>query len=900
MSEHAVAQPQRANTPQEASQDKSLWQRRYMNQPELATLQELLLDTASSTFAEPRFGYDFSHVPVLTGMKRQNQPLLRTQPGIQRFRKDEASVYSSCPECTETESPRLSEAAEPTVEGTEPAPEIAPTSTEAEPTAEETAPEETAAQGLIVEDSAETVGRGQMKKSEFLSQLRVEVCRTVEEALAGTGRTTEECPYLDHWFDFYSRKDSAHIERTIHRYAPDASNATTASGYIFVIAQRARQAAETWARTGEITGVPEGIARGLPGTGLLGGLVSGIGSIFLKARKSGVREADDPQAIQSELGEGQPVNSGVRLRMESVFGIDFSHVRAHTDTTAAGLSARLNARAFTVGEHVAFGSGEYQPGTLKGDALIAHEMAHVVQQSSGTASVAQKQGGDTTYKNLEDDADKSAVFAVASLWRDTNAVLADIAQNAMPRLRSGLRLQRCGKTPAAVTTPEATPARSGMEPQERQQKKQQKPEPGRPTLRLGPDKKLTRGQTLNATVNFTPDADETLNVRGWQYTTTESDVVTRPAGDADFQTQWKGKMVLSGTLTMNYQTTSPGGTPIAEDKVEEKITVKDRTGTPWQSKVAEEAEDRFSGQPSPPKRFRELGRHDANAHPFPNPTSETIKGGPNETFSYVSALTAGKFISRPLIHPDLTNKGSRFFLFHKDPSRLYLIVGKKKILIPLKEYSNFRSTDGGIKFDVPDWEAFYKKHNFYTVTAAAGGKKVALKESMWKLESNTEDALVVEKDSKAKAKIQSDLGIPSTQTPTITATPRGEWEGYSLLQSNAILAGTRRHEYKHQRHSHRANLLAIMRALDPQRMIERTVATPGNPVDFSKRIPDLWKDEIRPANESHDLVDEKASRENESFVASDKEMAEVNVDPSTGKTLGSIWNITDDKEMDVN
>lgn len=462
MSEHAVTQPQRANTPQEARQDKGLSQRRYMNQPEPTILREQLLDAASGSFVEPRFGYDFSRVAALTGMKRQNQPLLRTQPGIQRFPKEEASVYSSCPECTETESPRRSEAAEPTVEGTEPALETAPTPAEAEPTAEETAPEETASPGLIVEDSAETVRPGQMNKSEFLSQLRAEVCRTVEEALAGTGQTTENCPYLNHWFDFYSRKDSAHIERTIHRYAPDASNATTASGYIFVIAQRARQAAETWVRTGEVTGVPEGVPTTVPGETPAESDESATAPtspVMFKAREGGARTVDNPQAIQAELGEGNPLDGGVRSRMESAFGMDFSHVRTHTDTIAAGLSKRLNARAFTIGKHVAFGSGEYRPGTPVGDALIAHEMAHVVQQSGTSDLVAPRQQMiESGHNMLEEDADKSAIGAIASLWTGTTDTLSDIAQNAIPSLRSGLRLQRCQKSASSVALTYSTVA----------------------------------------------------------------------------------------------------------------------------------------------------------------------------------------------------------------------------------------------------------------------------------------------------------------------------------------------------------------------------------------------------------------------------------------------------------
>ena len=71
--------------------------------------------------------------------------------------------------------------------------------------------------------------------------------------------------------------------------------------------------------------------------------------------------------------------------MESRFGHDFSQVRVHTDTRAAESARAVNARAYTVGRNVVFGSGQYAPGSGEGQRLLAHELTHVVQQSA-TAS----------------------------------------------------------------------------------------------------------------------------------------------------------------------------------------------------------------------------------------------------------------------------------------------------------------------------------------------------------------------------------------------------------------------------------------------------------------------------------------------------------------------------------
>jgi hypothetical protein len=129
--------------------------------------------------------------------------------------------------------------------------------------------------------------------------------------------------------------------------------------------------------------------------------------------------------------------------MESAFGMDFAHVRTHTDTTASRLSNDFNARAFTVGKHIAFGPNEYKPGTPIGDALIAHELAHVVQQSGRPESTNQIKVGDSSFSNLEEDADKSAIGALASLFGEAKVALSNIVQNSGPRLRTGLCISRC-------------------------------------------------------------------------------------------------------------------------------------------------------------------------------------------------------------------------------------------------------------------------------------------------------------------------------------------------------------------------------------------------------------------------------------------------------------------------
>jgi len=93
--------------------------------------------------------------------------------------------------------------------------------------------------------------------------------------------------------------------------------------------------------------------------------------------------------IRSLQGGGQPLSSSERSFFEPRFGVDFSGVRVHNDRRAAGVARSVNARAFTLGHHVVFGSGEYNSGGRSGRKLLAHELTHVVQQrGAGAADVS--------------------------------------------------------------------------------------------------------------------------------------------------------------------------------------------------------------------------------------------------------------------------------------------------------------------------------------------------------------------------------------------------------------------------------------------------------------------------------------------------------------------------------
>jgi hypothetical protein len=89
------------------------------------------------------------------------------------------------------------------------------------------------------------------------------------------------------------------------------------------------------------------------------------------------------QRINQARGGGQPLDQAVQTQLSQAMGHDFSAVRVHTSAEADQLNQQLSAKAFTTGQDIFFKEGTYSPGTSTGNELLAHELTHVVQQSSG-------------------------------------------------------------------------------------------------------------------------------------------------------------------------------------------------------------------------------------------------------------------------------------------------------------------------------------------------------------------------------------------------------------------------------------------------------------------------------------------------------------------------------------
>jgi hypothetical protein len=262
---------------------------------------------------------------------------------------------------------------------------------------------------------------GQLTRDAFLAELERQVTAAANEAL-GPLWSAAGCPHIREFFDTHRTTDARRLERIAKRYSgvPDA---TSAADYFAPIVERVRGSVRRWRGGSDVS--------------------ADLALVGMDTRTAGPALEQRPGVLQRmpEGGPGHDLDPATRAKMAGAFGEDFSDVRVHADAAAARLASGENARAVTVGREIAFAAGQYRPGTVVGDALLAHELAHVRQQrgaDEAAVSTARDPAG-------EIDADSSAVEAVARLHGPPDA------RTGKPIRRSGwtspLRLSGCSSRP---------------------------------------------------------------------------------------------------------------------------------------------------------------------------------------------------------------------------------------------------------------------------------------------------------------------------------------------------------------------------------------------------------------------------------------------------------------------
>jgi hypothetical protein len=138
------------------------------------------------------------------------------------------------------------------------------------------------------------------------------------------------------------------------------------------------------------TGDAQPGASRVPGKQTLVEQAYGQAAGVIQRKAAGVPATTADSALQTVAdSSGAPVDAGIRSRVENTTGAQLGDARVHTGDASSKAAAALGARAFTAGNDIHFGAGEYQPGSSEGQLLIAHELVHTVQQRGG-AGVQQK------------------------------------------------------------------------------------------------------------------------------------------------------------------------------------------------------------------------------------------------------------------------------------------------------------------------------------------------------------------------------------------------------------------------------------------------------------------------------------------------------------------------------
>ncbi|PMR66909.1 hypothetical protein CR158_06965 [Halomonas heilongjiangensis] len=167
----------------------------------------------------------------------------------------------------------------------------------------------------------------------------------------------------------------------------------------------------------------------------------------LTRRSSGAptgHQTEVPSSVHHTLQTpGEPLSRSARAFFEPRFGHDFGNVRVHHDAMAAQSARDVKAHAYAVGQHIAFDHGQYAPESHAGRELIAHELAHVVQQAPTLQRTPDDAAADDPLCATFDlDATRKEVEAQAKHFVDTDDLL--------PLVRSLKRFRRCA-TPEQQT-----------------------------------------------------------------------------------------------------------------------------------------------------------------------------------------------------------------------------------------------------------------------------------------------------------------------------------------------------------------------------------------------------------------------------------------------------------------
>lgn len=182
------------------------------------------------------------------------------------------------------------------------------------------------------------------------------------------------------------------------------------------------------------------------GEGIEAGKVSRSGRIARKATRSAGDVEGALERVAGSTGAGLP--QAQRAQFEHSLGADLSAVRVHTGEASASAASELGARAFATGDDIHFGAGEYQPGDPFGLHLLAHEVAHTVQQGGAAGAQAKREVSEPG-----DPLEREADVAADAMVRGAPAAVSVGAPGAIGRVHRFGFGELSGEPAPAATMP---------------------------------------------------------------------------------------------------------------------------------------------------------------------------------------------------------------------------------------------------------------------------------------------------------------------------------------------------------------------------------------------------------------------------------------------------------------
>jgi len=159
--------------------------------------------------------------------------------------------------------------------------------------------------------------------------------------------------------------------------------------------------------------------------------------LLAQRKPAGPGEAEVDAGVIPAGSSGHPLGAKTREFLESRTGAGMDHVRVHTDGASADSAAGLHADAYTVGQHIYFGTGKYNPDSEGGKRLIAHEVAHTIQQGKGGAAVAPALHATVKVGAVNDPAEREADAVADMVMSPAGTAIVPLSSDREPAVRRG-------------------------------------------------------------------------------------------------------------------------------------------------------------------------------------------------------------------------------------------------------------------------------------------------------------------------------------------------------------------------------------------------------------------------------------------------------------------------------